>query len=472
MPNIWNASHIDDYLREFSGNDDELHAHLRIALSKPLLKEHNCIHAIDRLPQDPPKWLSRKWDAQQQWHEWRASEELDSQVSHIRDWIKGAIVRDEDWLRHIDAQGRPEKLRRISSLDNAMSRANKAMRDGATDYVDIGDEPGAVRPLKDLEGGKYKLVQLCGLSALSREGALMGHCIGKGAFDDHLVNDTRQILSIRDRKNMPHVTLEIDLAKNVLLQCRGKSDLPPVSKYMPMVQALIKDHQYDLTELARNTGLVQQGGEYHDICNLPRGFTHQGSWNLRHTNIKTLPDDFTNEGHLYINKTSLETLGENFTCHGDFDASGTNLTEFPRGFVCSGAINIARTDIADIPDGFIAHGDFKAAHTKISEIKDTSFFYSSVDLTGTDVDFIHDGFICNGSLILDQTPIETLPRDMFIKGDLSLVDTDITELPHDLVVEGCIITPDGISCKNVAQARQAMDDMNGRGTYEDTYALG
>ena len=43
------------------------------------------------------------------------------------------------------------------------------------------------------------------------------------------------IISLRDEKNEPHVTIEIDSTTGMTIQVRGKSNADPIPKYQKMI---------------------------------------------------------------------------------------------------------------------------------------------------------------------------------------------------------------------------------------------
>ena len=76
-------------------------------------------------------------------------------------------------------------------------------------------------------------------SELKYEGQYMGHCIGKNPFYASRLNKNQiQVLSLRDEKNLPHVTIEMILQSDGLLrtgQISGKGNSTPVEKYQNMI---------------------------------------------------------------------------------------------------------------------------------------------------------------------------------------------------------------------------------------------
>ena len=70
---------------------------------------------------------------------------------------------------------------------------------------------------------------------LTHEGAIMGHCVGGKGYKSRVRNKQSLIFSIRDKNNLPHVTIEIDVGTRKLRQKFGKSNKPPVGKYNDMI---------------------------------------------------------------------------------------------------------------------------------------------------------------------------------------------------------------------------------------------
>jgi muramidase (phage lysozyme) len=70
---------------------------------------------------------------------------------------------------------------------------------------------------------------------LKLEGAVMGHCVGGKNYKSKIKNKQSLIFSVRDKSNMPHVTMEIDVNSRSLIQSFGKGNKPPVEKYNNML---------------------------------------------------------------------------------------------------------------------------------------------------------------------------------------------------------------------------------------------
>jgi hypothetical protein len=144
-------------------------------------------------------------------------------VSHIADWLAGAIAAEAAWLSNVDEQGRPKKLMKFGSLDAMHDEADKQMRKklpqkrsklGGCDEENFADE-----------GGEYYLVQMKTSKALENESGAMCHCVGHGAYERRLSEKRSLMLSLRDRKGWPHMTIEI--ANGEVVQARGKANSYP-----------------------------------------------------------------------------------------------------------------------------------------------------------------------------------------------------------------------------------------------------
>lgn len=103
---------------------------------------------------------------------------------------------------------------------------------------------GVVRPQPiDLDRVLYRcangyFLYLLKASDLTFEGSVMGHCVGMGHYKTKLDNKRAIIISLRDDKNRPHVTIEVSLMKGpdgrmrgTVLQQQGKGNLDPSKKY-------------------------------------------------------------------------------------------------------------------------------------------------------------------------------------------------------------------------------------------------
>lgn len=66
---------------------------------------------------------------------------------------------------------------------------------------------------------------------LRYEGKEMSICVGADTYKSKVRNGRSIIISLRDNKNRPHVTTEIDVSKGEILQQYGKGNSTPIPEY-------------------------------------------------------------------------------------------------------------------------------------------------------------------------------------------------------------------------------------------------
>ncbi len=170
---------------------------------------------------------------------------------HIYDWLLAASLRGEDWLTRCDDNGRPLKLMKFGTIQQIVNEANKAMakRRGGGFRVPAGEGAKVVHEY----GDGWTVVRLTTPEALDREGDIMGHCVGQGAYDRGLSTNFMGIYSLRDSFGKSHVTIEIDNAMEIVKQIKGKQNKPPKAEYMRRLLGWhkLKEVRVEGTELPR-----------------------------------------------------------------------------------------------------------------------------------------------------------------------------------------------------------------------------
>lgn len=86
---------------------------------------------------------------------------------------------------------------------------------------------------------KKHFLYLLNSEELKYEGKVMGHCVGGNNYKQKLKNGLSLILSIRDNKNEPHVTIEIDVPSKSVIQQQGKSNKEPIKKYKDFIKEFL-----------------------------------------------------------------------------------------------------------------------------------------------------------------------------------------------------------------------------------------
>jgi len=145
------------------------------------------------------------------------------------------------------------RLRRLDriSFPVAMQAAvlwRKDVTENVWNY--ISDKPVV---LKEYENG-FRWVKLVSALQFEREGAKMGHCVGNGGYYNRWRADQcAEYMSLRDKHNNPHATMEVTyehshptLRKGKVIQCKGKQNSKPVKEYQPYIRRFINDMKFEI----------------------------------------------------------------------------------------------------------------------------------------------------------------------------------------------------------------------------------
>jgi hypothetical protein len=323
-------------------------------------------------------------------------------VRHIMDWLVASVLEDAHWLFKVDGLGRPGKVMKCGTIDALAREADtwgKKRQSARKKIVEL--DPHEERLFMDFGEG-WRLVQPKTPTALDRETDFMQHCVGDGAYDAMLNDPGMAILSLRDHRNEPHVTVEINVETNKLIQVWGRANTIPKAEYLEVMRPFFLRHGY---WQKRRTGI-------NHLLFDPQGGVHYAS---------DLPDGVTLRAIENINEELLDALPRRLLVE-----SGISLSELDiRAYIRRGISGISIVGPADL--SWTQLGIMPARHG----------FMGDIDLSGSDVSSIEDGFRCHGSLKLaENKKLKGLPYRMVVAGDLFIRDTQITALPEDLSVRG------------------------------------
>ncbi|MCZ7861758.1 PcfJ domain-containing protein [Agrobacterium salinitolerans] len=322
-------------------------------------------------------------------------------VRHIMDWIVSAMTEDAHWLAKTDAEGRPRKIMKCGSID-ALSREADAWRKLlANRRKVVALDPAEEELFMDLDGG-WRLVRMKTPTALDRESDFMQHCVGDGAYDHTLANPSVRLLSLRDHKNEPHVTVEMDILKNTLAQVWGKANTIPKPEYTELMRPFFLKHGYwEKRENSMDPFLFDPQGGVHVVGELQDGVVLREIDNVCQPLLELLPFRLTVETGMSFASMDLRP----------------RLRGGVSGISVKGPANLSWANVDILP---ARHG-----------------FLGDIDLSGSDVKGLEDGFRCFGMLKLSANiQLKRLPYRMVVHGDLLIRDTPITTLPEDLSVRG------------------------------------
>jgi len=194
-------------------------------------------------------------------------------LEHIADWIEAAVANDEPWLKNVDELGRPKKLLKFANAMQIVREANRDMMLFAQKSRNVVLSQDDEELVKQFDNG-YSLVRLLTPRALDRESGQMQHCIGQGAYDQHLEGGEYEYLSLRDPAGKPHVTMEIGVNRRTgardLKQFQGKQNQPPISKYQDILIPYLREAKVTIRDASPSLPYITDDhGTWHSVYDLP-----------------------------------------------------------------------------------------------------------------------------------------------------------------------------------------------------------
>ena len=309
------------------------------------LKDEPAFVAVDATQPDLPDWTKGVFARGEQVYLFngaKMSDKLKNDITTVRDYLYDvALMYVDKVAKTAEATKQKPKIRydylkttnEYNTFEQALSAAHKWHEKLAQN---LEQKLKAQEILKKSQvGARFVMAlpdgmsayQLTTAEALDFESEYMGHCVGKGGYDQGVKDGSLQIYSIRDERGEPHVTFEV--RDGVIQQCKGKQNKAPVAKYMPAVQAFIKQNKFKLGGDKRNTGLIEQDGEYYSIFHLPQNFVLRDDLDLSHMDLTELPDmsTVTILGNFYCGYNQLTSLtGAPKRVDGGFYCNNNQLT--------------------------------------------------------------------------------------------------------------------------------------------------
>lgn len=165
----------------------------------------------------------------------------------------------EDTIHYLENLDNNEKIKQLrGNYEQVSANAKKWMQALQKKGAELVDKPeeGLKIVYKFRDG--FTMVQLTNKEQCKREGTLMGHCVG--GYDP----DEDFLVSLRDRDNNPHVTLEIS-HDNEVKQIKGKQNRAPIAKYIPYVKEyLAKNPDLVIVGDGENIGYVRYANKFYD----------------------------------------------------------------------------------------------------------------------------------------------------------------------------------------------------------------
>lgn len=265
---------------------------------------------------------------------------IPQQTVTVRDWLR-SLVRQQDPV--VMEPGRMNRMSWAQALQSAQ-QWHAEMTAGGSDIV---EDPGHKELYLDL-GSSGQWWELTGPTCLTREGDLMGHCVAD--YIDQVESGESIIYSLRDKKNEPHVTVEVSPFTNrehntgiAIEQVKGKENKPPVKKYWPQVIELLKKLNQEYPEVrtvemgeedlgAMGIFKVPNGGPFIRVTNKHEGEDDPLKWRIKvrrdyltkDDNDDVYPGDYNSTVGKFARNTydSPYTVIANIAYHGEHKTEG------------------------------------------------------------------------------------------------------------------------------------------------------
>ena len=432
-----------------------------------------------------PEW-SRPW-----------AEHRLSQTSHdisreqwnsLGDWLTALPIERPKMPAKLHKLTMAQALRASVLWHEDMARRAERIRD---DQSSFGGDPNAIQVLAD--GGQgWRWVRVTSPEGLDYEGNAMGHCVGRGNYDDDVT-----IISLRDKHNMPHCTIEWDEKNRWVKQVQGRANGSTAEKYHESIGIFINSLESLIVRGANKFWHVFTKGQLIHWSNLPDGLALQelnleGFTGLTHlpdkltadyiniknctgltqipnglsvkalglygcTGLRHLPDGLTAEYINLMNCTGLTHLPNGLITERIYLNGCINLTSLPNGLIAEYLNLEGCVGITCLPDGLNVKELNLWGCIGLTHLPD-GLTLEKLDLAGcTGLTHLPDGLsvktlILNGCTGLTYLPDGLNTRELDLEGCVS-----ITELPDGLIAEelylsnctGLTHLPDGLNAKYI-----------------------
>ena len=263
--NILNTWELDRFLREIGTPevDKPIRQWLDRVARRWIVKE---FHAVGRVLRVANGSVGTEGQFAIAWRYGADSRGVTPRQGPIPPWLEGALPKGVYWLDlggpsaselgsqlhavtfyFYSLKGSPQYTR----LDRVAFPAAVAAAHRFRALVAGREGPVQDNTLLDFDDG-YRFALLSSAKDLEIEGDRMRHCVGDY---DYEVDHGSDIVSLRDRRNRPHVTLEI-LGSRQVVQIKGKANGPVAPRYSRYVAAFIREMGLEVTGDRDNAGLT------------------------------------------------------------------------------------------------------------------------------------------------------------------------------------------------------------------------
>lgn len=406
--NVANVTSIEDFLKSFHTDNEKINNWLDTTLRKFFIRDFTKTKPYNAKGSDPD-WMQGKTDLVQV----ELDQDIRGKVEHVVDFLKSQMSQNPNMnLQSFQAE---EAFKQSAAwLEQLLKKKIEEEVEGK-DYEVI------------LTEGSFKWIKLISENALSREGRLMGHCVG--GYWKQVQGGAVEIYSLRDSKNEPHATIEYQPKRREINQIKGKQNKELKEEYRGTLITFLNSLKINWKDInkydAGRNGLLLAGNkQVVDINNIPDGTVLVGP-------IKDYEGDIN--------------FPANATIAGDFVASKKQTSLPSNKLEVKGTLDISKADrkyVGTLPVEMVITKDFIASGTLVEKLPPKFRCGGSVFLDGCNLLSLPDNLYIKVEFDISNNPIKSLPKNLKVGGEFDLMDTEITELPADLQCGDAIYVDD------------------------------
>lgn len=413
--NIVNQDEINALINDLSQNatNDKVRNWLKKTFRKHILNNYGEVKPYQAKDSDPD-WMKSNDPLTVSFDRFFKSEARE--VVDYLNTIRGSINMNYNQARTAMIVHQAQQRKEAEREQNKDETANKSKAaESGTEVV------------KEYSSG-IKWVNLTSKEALEYESHIMKHCVGDEAqgYISGVQSGRLIILSLRDKNNKPHVTIEIKKS-NKIQQIKGKANSGVKTEYVKYVKDILKNgvmgikfNEDDIEDLINIGIIVHKNGIWYDVTRLPNGL----NW----------------EGDLFLAEVEeLTHLPNNLHVSGDLILHGTNITSLPKGLKVGRILDLnGLRKITSLPDDLEA-GHINLIGTRVTTIPSNIKIRDGLNLSDLKLESLPDNLKVSDDINLFNSTISKLPKGLNVGGDLFLSNTNITSLPDDLKVGKTIV---------------------------------
>lgn len=402
-------------------------------------------------------------------------------VLHIIDWFEVSIIDDDKWIKNVDKNDVPKKLLKFSSIEQLYFEADKWLKSKRqkTNDINVNEEDEVV--LDKLSNDLF-IVGLMTPKSLDRESELMQHCIGYGGYDENLYDSDLLYLSLRDKYNNPHATLEIEQYE--VLQLQGKQNKIPNDKYMKILVPWLSKNGYNskynyslIYNILDNTFYEMNKLPNHletrqnitiSYCDFDKNYEPKDFYRIKRSKNKInqgkvqMPEELIVHGNLEISQMQNVILPKKLIVHGTLKLSELNITKLPDELYVGKNLKISSCEnLIELPNNLVVNEKLELHYNPNLELKNNLKVKDVLNidhchkinkipencivkkLRVKSPKFIFENLALDSDLIIETYDETKLGKNLIIDGNLRINSSKIRKLPDNLFVNGDVIAVAG-----------------------------